>query len=339
MKQLAAFLAVVIFTSLMYAHEGHHHGDGVGPVITTRTVTGSEGHEYVTVPGWGVPPNGTNIGESHGDLTLDRAGNVYVATDGGPGIVVFDRLGKFVRFLKAGLAGMHSLTTVTEGEQQFIWGAQFRENRAVKFDLDGNIIATLPNKNTGKLEGGIGGLTEVLVGPDGHVFLLMGYGSKKIHKLKPDGTLIKSYGGKGAGKDRFASCHGGSVDLRYEESRLLVCDCDGRRMIHLTMDLTWIGVYGEVPMRRPANVDVKGEYAAVAEIEGRAILVDKSGEIVSVLLDNPDKEQWGANEVVAGNYHDKALCAPHGIKWGPHGQIYITESSSVGRLVALFPKK
>lgn len=323
----------------MSAHEGHDHAVGVGTIITTATVTGSEGHEFVTAPGWGVPPNGKNIGALHGDLALDKGGNVYAATNGEPGIVVFDRHGNYTKSLAKGLAGMHSLTTVTEGDKQFIWGSQVKRNRAVKFDLEGNVVATLPNEKTGELEGGMGGLTELLVGPEGHIYFFMGYGSKKIHKLKPDGTLVKTYGGKGKGKDQFTACHGAAIDLRYDEPRILVCDRDGRRMIHLTMDLTWIGIYGETPMRRPADVDVQGDYAAVAEIEGRVILMDKEGKIVSALCDNPNKKQWATNGVPAAQLHDNALSAPHGIKWGPQGQIYVTEYSQVGRLVALYPKK
>ncbi|MCX8238939.1 MAG: hypothetical protein OSB05_08980 [Akkermansiaceae bacterium] len=331
--------AVMLLIVPLFAHEGHDHTEGVGAIITTATVTGSEGLKYVTAPGWGVPSNGKNIGSLHGDLALDKAGNVYAATNGGPGIVVFDRFGNYTKSLKKGLAGMHSLTTVTEGEQQFIWGSQVQQKRAVKFDLEGNVLATLPNEKTGELEGGMGGLTELLVAPDGHIFFFMGYGSKKIHKLKPDGTLVKTYGGKGTGKDQFTSCHGAAIDLRYDEPRILVCDRDGRRMMHLTMDLTWIGIYGKTPMRRPADVDIQGDYAAVAEIEGRVILMDKEGKVVSSLCDNPNQKQWATNGVPAEQLHDNAFSAPHGIKWGPQGQIYVTEYSQVGRLIALYPKK
>ena len=339
MKLSTPLLAVLAVTAPLFAHEGHDHGSGIGPIVTTTTVTGSEGHEYVTTPGWGVPPNGKNIGALHGDLALDQAGNVYAATNGEPGIVVFDRFGNYTKSLKKGLAGMHSLTTVEEEGKEFIWGAQVGKKRAVKFDLEGNIVATLPNEKTGELEGGMAGLTEVLVGPKGHIYFFMGYGSKKIHKLKSDGSLVKSYGGKGKGKDQFTACHGAGIDLRYDEPRILVCDRDGRRMIHLTMDLTWIGIYGETPMRRPADVDIRGDFAAVAEIEGRVILMDKEGKIVSALCDNPDMKQWATNGVPAAKLHDHAFSAPHGIKWGPQGQIYVTEYSRVGRIIALYPKK
>ena len=337
-------LARIITTTLtlvapVFAHEGHVHATGIGNVITTATVTGPEGHQYVTVPGWGALPGEKNIGPLHGDLAVVKSGNVYVSMESKAGVAVFDKHGKFIKTLKPGLQQCHSLTAVEENGKEFLWGAQHKENRALKFDLEGNVVSTLPNEKTGKIEGGLEGLSEVLVGPKGNVFFFMGYGSNKIHKLKPDGTLVKTYGGRGTGKDQFSACHGAALDLRYDEPRILVCDRDGRRMIHLTLDLTWIGIYGTTPMRRPVDVDVQGDLAAVAEIEGRVILMDKEGKVVAALLDNPNKKQWATNTVPAYQLRDNGFTAPHGIKWGPRGQIYVSEHSKVGRLIALFPKK
>ncbi|MDA7863969.1 hypothetical protein N9067_03985 [Akkermansiaceae bacterium] len=330
------------FLSLPFSamsHEGHDHAEGVGTVVTTATVTGSEGHRYVTIPGWGAMSDGKAIGGLHGDLTLDKEGNVYAATIGNPGVVKFDRFGRFVTKLRPGLQGMHSLTTVEEDGKEFIWGSQLKANRAVKFDLEGNVVATLPNEKTGALEGGMGGLTEILVGPDGDIYFFMGYGSKKIHRLKPDGALVKIVGGKGTGEMQFKACHGAAIDGRFDPPRLLVCDRDGRRMMHISMDLEWIGHYGPQPLRRPADVDVRGDYAVVGEFEGRAVLMDKEGKIVSTLLDNPNKKKWATNGILAHDLRDSALSAPHGIKWGQQGQIYVTEYSKVGRIVALYPTK
>ena len=339
MKFTLIFAIALAFATPIFSHEGHDHASGVGNVITTATVTGPEGHQFVTVPGWGSLPKEKNIGPLHGDLAVLKSGNVYVSLESKAGIAVFDRHGKFIKTLKPGLQQLHSLIAIEENGTEFLWGAQVKQNRAVKVDLEGNIVSTLPNEKTGDLEGGMGGLTEVLVGPKGHIYFFMGYGSKKIHKLKPDGTLVKTYGGKGKGKDQFTACHGAAMDYRYDEPRILVCDRDGRRMMHLTLDLTWLGIYGTTSMRRPADVDVQGDYAAVGEIEGRVILMDKEGKVVAALLDNPNEKQWATNGVPAHQLHDNAFSAPHGIKWGPQGQIYVSEYSKVGRLVALFPKK
>lgn len=334
--RFALFLSTFVLSSFALAHEGHDHGTGVGKVVTTATETGSKDHRYVTVPGWGAMPGGQDMGRLHGDLTLDAAGNIYVSALGGPGILKFDQFG---RTLRLGLNGMHLLTTVKEGDQEFIWGSQYRKSRAVKFDLAGNIVDTLPNKKTGEVPGGMKGLTETLVGPDGDIYFFMGYGSKMIHRLKPDGALVKSVGGAGTGDLQFKACHGASIDHRYDKPRFLNCDRDGRRMMHVSMDLEWIGLYGPQPLRRSADVDVHGDLAVVGDIEGRAVLMDKEGKIVSTLLDNSNKKQWATPKIPADQLHDAALSSPHGIKFGHQGQIYVNEWTNVGRVVALYPIK
>jgi hypothetical protein len=333
------FTALITLPILLFSHEGHDDRSGVGHLITTATETGAGDHLYLTIPGWGAMPDGKKIGNMHGDVALDKAGNVYASTMGEPGVIKFDRFGRFVGKLRAGISGMHSLTTVKEGEQEFIWGSQYQKNRAVKFDLAGNIVATLPNQKTGEVPGGMKGLTEVLVGPDGDIYFFMGYGSKMIHRLKPDGTLVKSVGKHGEGVMEFKACHGAAIDHRYGQPRLLVCDRENRRLVHLSLDLEWIGRYGKGWMRRPADVDVRGDLAVVADLEGRISMMDKEGKLVATLLDNPDKKQWATNNVPAENLHDHAVSAPHGIKFGPQGQIYLQEWSKVGRVIALYPKK
>ncbi len=329
----------ILLTSLVSAHEGHDHSVGVGNVVSSEVTTGPIHNRYVTVPNWGAMPEKKKLGPLHGDLAVDQAGRVYVSMIKNPGIAQFDQNGKFLKFLKGELKGCHSLTTVVEDGREFIWAAQPQQKRAIKIDLEGNLIQTLPNEKTGKVGKKMWkGVTELLVGPDGDLYFFMGYGSKKIHRLKPDGTLVKTYGGAGKGKDQFRACHGAVFDYRYEKPRILVCDRDGRRMIHLTPDLEWIGLYGEAGMRRPADVDIRGEYAVVAEIEGRVILMDRDGITVASLLENPNKKQWATNSVPSEQLHDIWFTAPHGIKFGSQGEIYVTEFNKAGRVIALKPK-
>lgn len=329
-----SFLSLLA-TSSAFAHGDH--GPGTGLVVSTQIETGSAPYMYATVPNWGVLPEEQKLGSLHGDLALDEAGNVYISTLKKPGVAKFSKHGVFEKFLKDDLQGCHSLAISKEGEKEVLWGGMNNRKKAVKFDLEGNILLTIPNEKTGDLDGGMGGLTEVLVGPDQTIYLFMGYGSNKIHRLRPDGTLIKTYGGKGKGKDQFTACHGAAFDFRYDEPRILVCDRDGRRMMHLTPDLEWIGLYGEPGMRRPADVDVRGDLAAVAEIEGRVILMDKDGKTVSKLLDNPNKKQWVTNNVKAEDLSDRYFTAPHGIKFDHQGRILVSEWNKAGRILALEP--
>ena len=116
MKSASLFASVLLIVSPVFAHEGHSHASGVGNVISTATVTGPEGHQYVTAPGWGALPEDKNIGPLHGDLAVTKNGDVYVSLESKAGIAKFDRHGKFVKTLKPGLQQFHSLIAVEENE-------------------------------------------------------------------------------------------------------------------------------------------------------------------------------------------------------------------------------
>ena len=151
--------------------------------------------------------------------------------------------------------------------------------------------AEIPNAATGEVPGGWNGLTAVTVAPDGAVFAAMGYGSQLIHKFDASGKLLKTFGAKGNGDGQFNTCHGLTIDTRFGAPRLLVADRGNRRLCHLDLEGNWIGVHAS-NLRLPCSFSWHGEYLAVAELEARAVILDKSGTPVAFLGDNPDRKQW-----------------------------------------------
>ena len=72
-------LSRIITTALtlaapVFAHGGHVHATVIGNIVTTATVTGTEGNTFVTVPGWGALPGEGGIGPLHGDLAVVKSG-------------------------------------------------------------------------------------------------------------------------------------------------------------------------------------------------------------------------------------------------------------------------
>jgi hypothetical protein len=71
---------------------------------------------------------------------------------------------------------------------------------------------------------------------------MCGYGSNLIHKFDATGKLLQTVGGKGNGEGQFSTCHGVTLDTRGKEPLLLVCDREGRRLVHHGLDLDFKGV-------------------------------------------------------------------------------------------------
>src|SRR3989442_14374648 len=92
---------------------------------------------------------------------------------------------------------------------------------------------------------------------------------------------IKSFGGKDAPYG-FKTLHQLTVDTRFTPARLIACDRANGRIVHLSLDGEPLDVVAK-GLLLPAAVAVHGDYAAVAELRGRVILLDKAGSIVATL--------------------------------------------------------
>jgi len=182
------------------------------------------------------------------------------------------------------------MTIVKEGEKEFIYSAVLKRRRLVKLDLDGSVIMNLSDRNT-KVKGGFRDITGVAAAPDDSIFANMGYGSYIIHKFDKEGKLIKTFGGKGVEGDKFERPHTLSLDTRYGEPRLLVCERENRRLAHSDLEGKFISDYA-TSLRRPCAVSFHGDFCAVAELESRVAILDKKGTPVAFLGDNHDKKYW-----------------------------------------------
>jgi DNA-binding beta-propeller fold protein YncE len=162
-------------------------------------VTGSGTLAYQTVPGWGTVPGTVNIGPTHGGVVVDKAGHIYVSSDGKEGLFVFKPDGALVKKIAPEFSGIHGLMIREEDGKEFIYAAHLRSKHVVKLDLDGKAILKLgyPKEANAYPDGNGYAPTGVTVGPDGAIFVADGYGKSLIHKYDAAGKYIKTFGGKG----------------------------------------------------------------------------------------------------------------------------------------------
>lgn len=317
----------------------------VAPIISACVAYAApeESHSiYEAVAGWGDAPEGKAIGPTHGGVVVDdAAGLVYVSTDSERSILVYQKDGKFVRSIAKDLVGIHAMTLRHERGKPVIYAAHLNNNQApqriCKLDEDGKILMEIPNKNTEEVPGGWGGLTGVAVADDGSIFASMGYGSNMIHKFDAQGKLLKSFGSKGAGEQEFDTPHGLGIDTRYDTPRLLVVDREKRRLLHFDLQGNWIGEHA-TGLRRPCSVSFSGGVVAVAELEGRVTLLDRKGEVVTTLGDNPDTSQWANYHVAPEAMKAGVFNAPHGLSFDKERNLYIQDWNHHGRITKLIKR-
>jgi DNA-binding beta-propeller fold protein YncE len=221
---------------------------------------------------------------------------------------------------------------------EFIYGARLFGGSILKMQLDGKIVleiprSMIPDELVRKNDKGqpVLLLTAVDVTPDGRIVAVDGYSSDYIHVFDANGKHLNSFGGKKEPYN-FKTCHKIAIDTRFSPPRILCCDREGRRMVHLSLSGEVLGT--PVPdMKRPAAVVVGGDLAAVAEIEGRISLLDKEGKTIATFGENPVKEQTATNKVPPADWKTGVLTAPHGIDFDSQGNLFVTEFNEHGRVL------
>jgi len=103
---------------------------------------------YEFVPNFIQPPAGKEtIGDGHGEIAVDSAGNIYVSVqDKDPalaGLQVYGKDGKFIKTLPLP-ASLHGFVIRKYGDGEHIYAAVLGEQKVIKANLDGSIVMEIP---------------------------------------------------------------------------------------------------------------------------------------------------------------------------------------------------
>ncbi len=306
-----------------------------GALLTVgcQTNTG-KGANYTVVPNWAKVPTGeTQIGSMHGDVAVSSKGEVYVSVQGGPkaGIQVYSAKGKYLHNVPGAPGDFHGFVIRKLDDGEHIYGPRLGGQNILKFTLDGKVVLDIPataipkeHKNGNRLR-----LTAMDVAPNGDLFVVDGYSSDRIHHFDKAGKYIKSFGGK----KEFGTktLHKICIDTRYSPPRILGADREGLRLIHVSLEGKFLGVYAK-DVLRPAAVAVHGDLAVAGEIKGRATLYDKAGKVVVQLGHNITPGETATNRLPPAKWRPGIFSAPHGVAFNAAGDLFVAEYTVFGRI-------
>jgi hypothetical protein len=303
-------------------------------------MTGNGEWRYEVVPGWGVLPAGTNFGGTHGAIAQDNAGNIYVSTQSETGVLVFAPDGRLFKTIAQTFPEVHSMVHAEENGVEYFYttvqkGTPEENWLFVKMKTDGTPVL----KITAPPEAGFKmpnewRITAAVPGTDGSIFIANGYGDSRIFHFDGKGNYLRSYSGKGSAPGSLDCSHGLTLDTRYGQPLLLVCDRENRRLCHFDLDGKYVDTVTQ-HLRRPCQISLRGDYAVVSELEGRVTVLDRDNVPVAFLGDNPDKAQWANYDVDPKSIGAAEFSAAHGCFVDREANIYVSDWNRTGRVVKL----
>jgi hypothetical protein len=305
-----------------------------------EVITGNGEWTYTVSAGWGLLPEGTVFGGTHGGIATDKAGHVYVSTQSATGVLVYSPAGSLLKTIAHQYPEVHSMVYAEENGVEYFYttvqtGTPQENWLFVKMKTDGTVV----QKITAPPEAGFKApnewrLTAAVPAPDGSLFIANGYGDSRLFRFDKNGNYRASYAGKGTTDGLFDCCHGISVDTRYDQPLMLVCDRENRRLCHFDFDGKFVRSITQ-HLRRPCQVSFYGDCAVVSELEGRVTILDRDNTPVAFLGDNPQKEQWAQYQLPPGDIAPAFFSAAHGCHIDHAANIYVSDWNHTGRLTML----
>ncbi len=276
-------------------------------------------------------PGGRLLGPCHGGAVIDKAGNIYVSTDTDRGMVVFSLDGKFLRAV--GPTRIHGLEIREENGVEYIYGARPSDHEVVKLKLNGEREWAIEYPKEAGIYKDAKGFNPcaVTVAPDGSIFIADGYGANYVLKYDKERKFVKAFGGPGEEEGKFKTCHGIALDTRQGQPLLLVCNRNSNRVEYWDLDGKFVKVI-QKGLRMPAAVHIRGDYAVFPELQGRVTVLDKEGNIVTQLGDNPNEKQRANFGLSADQWKDGICNSPHGASIDKDGNLLVAEWSQFGHL-------
>ena len=284
------------------------------------------------------PPSGMKtIGDSHGDIAVSPAGDIYVSVQGGerPGIQVYDDGGRYLRNVPNAPSDLHGFIIARSGRgSAHIFGVSRLAQQIVEMTLDGKIVLTIPasaipdryKKNDKQAIN----LTGIAVAPNGDIYVTDGYGLDYIHRFDKAGRYLTSFGGREAPWN-FDQCHKIAMDTRFSPVRLLCTDRRHDKLVQMDLSGRMIGVVAE-GLRYPSALAVYGDELAVAELKGRVSILDKEGKTVATLGANDNVDEIRTNKAAPDIWREGFFYAPHGLTYDAKGNLWVTEFNQYGRV-------
>ncbi len=307
------------------------------PALDGKAILGSGNHRYEWIRNWARLPEGVKFGNTHGAVVIDSQGRVIMNTDSENAVMIFDRDGRFIKGWGAEWKnGTHGMALHREGREEFLYLTHFNRHQFAKCTLDGEVVwvKDYPTESGVYQKADEFKPTGIAFAPGGDFYVTDGYGKSWVHHYDSKGRYVRSFGGPGAEPGQLRQPHGIWIDTRSKLPAVLVADRANHRLQFFTLDGKFLGVVTD-DLRLPSNFDQRGGDIAIADLEGRVTIIDRSNKVITHLGDNQNPALRGKNPIPSEQWVDGQFISPHSVRWDAEGNLYVAEWLSTGRITKL----
>ena len=181
------------------------------------------------VEDWPQLPDGMTLHETPG-VAVDAEDRVYLLTRNTDNpVIVLEPDGTFVRTFGAGVfsARTHAIHISADGH---VYCADDGRHTITKWTPEGELVLTIgrPDEPAERFSGEpFNRPTDMVVAPDGTIFVTDGYGNARVHHYSGEGQLLHSWGEPGIDHGQFLCPHNLGIDA---DGRLYVADRESHRV-------------------------------------------------------------------------------------------------------------
>src|ERR1043165_632836 len=313
-------------------------------------VLGQGDFRYRPVTRWaGDALDGVIVGNGHG-LAFDAGGRLFLLNDNPKNnVLIFDTAGKLLAQWTANMPGAHGLTLVQEPRPQgsgngpptevlFITDTALHEVR--KFTLDGKELLRVGWPESTKLYSKADEYKpSKVIWLGGEFIVLDGYGKDYVIHYKPDGSILRAWGGNiGEGENQLKHWgpHGGALDDRDKARPFLMIGMSDQQYIkRFSLEGKYMDTIA-MPGGNPRDGLLFGEFLFVPHLgdkwpldknsRGFISVLDKNYRIVSNIGAPPAQYE---NGILQPMKNDSAFFLhPHAVAVDIDGNLYVAQFMS-----------
>lgn len=257
-------------------------------------------------------------------VAVDSKDRVYVYSRSEHPMVVFDRDGRFLA--SWGEDVLKDAHGIYIDQDDYVYCVERTTHCLHKFTPDGKLLMTVGTPGQEGAEGEPFRLpTDVAFDSKGFMYISDGYGNARMHKFTPDGKLITSWGRPGTGPGEFDLVHCVRID---SDDKLWVLDRSNNRIQFFDTEGNYLGQWTGLHHPDTVFIDEDEGVAYIAELDQRVSIWTLDGKKIA---------EWGrgVESEVPGEFRK----CPHGIWKDSHGDLYVGEVQTDGRLQKFIRKR